>query len=98
MKLDAMQKGRIEDKFGTEAVADDLPVVDQLKQMFGDHTFFVDSDGLNIIEPSPDAGAQIGTMVKLASWNEDRSLLEVHEPEDLSVRVDLSSGGSGSAS
>ena len=93
MKLDATQKGRVEDKFGTEAVADDHPAMGKLKEIFGDHTFFLDANGLNIIEPNPETGAQNGAVVKLASWTEDRTQLQVHEPEVLPVMVDL--GGDG---
>jgi hypothetical protein len=92
MKLDANQKNSIEEQFGTEAVADDHPAMGKLKEVFGDHTFFLDSGGLNIIEPHPDAATSGGAVIKLASWTEDGTQLKVHDPELLPVTVNLGGG------
>jgi hypothetical protein len=89
MKLDTTQKGTVENTFSTEAIEDDHPAMDRLKEVFGDHTFFLDADGLHIIEPNPEAGAQNGAVIKLASWTDDRTQLQAHEPEVLPVMVEL---------
>src|SRR4051812_41674766 len=34
------------------AIPDDNPAIPQLNELFGDHTFFLDSDGLHIVEPA----------------------------------------------
>src|SRR6266705_3457407 len=50
----------------------------------GDHTFFLDRNGLNIVEPAEAAGAaaQSAKVVNLASWSDDDPTgLELHEPE-----------------
>ena len=39
-------------QFEAQALPDDHPVVPQLASMFGDHTFFIDSGGLNVLEPT----------------------------------------------
>lgn len=72
--------------------------MNKLKEAFGDHTFFLDFDGLNIIERGSESGSATGKVVKLASWSQDRSQLQVHEPEVLPVTIDLGGQGPGSES
>lgn len=89
MKLSAAQAKKVEDQFGVETIPDDHPVYPKLAEVFGEHTFVIDSAGLNIVEPNPAPGTTSGTVVRLASWTEDRSSLSVHEPQVLSVVVNL---------
>src|SRR6185437_16118592 len=54
---------------GTIAIPDDNPAVPKLNEAFGDHTFFLDSEGLHIVEPtSRDGKVTEAQVVKLASW------------------------------
>ena len=72
----------------------DHPVIPQLKDLFGEHTFLLDSHGLNIVEPAESAGsaAQSAKVVNVASWTDDsRSGLELHEPETTDVVITLGS-------
>ena len=48
MKLNAAQVERTLKQFDAQALPDDHPVVPELNSLFGDHTFFLDSDGLNV--------------------------------------------------
>jgi len=64
MKLASAMIDRTLDQFEAEALPDNHPVVPQLNQLFGDHTFFLDANGLNIVEPT---GEQTWQVVKLAS-------------------------------
>ncbi|MDR3497389.1 MAG: hypothetical protein P4L82_22580 [Ancalomicrobiaceae bacterium] len=66
-----------------QPVPDDHPVVQQFNILFGDHTFFVDSHGLNIVEPDkPADGMETGRIIRLASWtDETRTKLEKHDPQ-----------------
>ena len=50
MKLTSAQVERTLSQFETQAIPDDHPVVPQLNSLFGEHTFFLDSHGLNIVE------------------------------------------------
>ena len=52
MKLTSAQVERTLGQFEAEAIPDDHPVVPQLNDLFGEHTFFLDSNGLNILEPA----------------------------------------------
>jgi hypothetical protein len=59
--------------------------------MFGNHTFFLDVHGLNVVEPMEDAvdGAQAGTIVN-ANWSDAHlSRLAAHEPQSTEVVVIL---------
>ena len=52
MKLNSAQVERALKQFEAQALPDDHPVVPQLASMFGEHTFFLDSGGLNVLEPT----------------------------------------------
>jgi hypothetical protein len=90
MKLGATMIERTLDQFEAEALPDTHPAVPQLNQLFGDHTFFLDVNGLNIVEP---AGEQTWKVVKLASWKDAaQSSLMPHQPEPTDVVI-LGSNG-----
>jgi hypothetical protein len=94
MKLNATQVKRTLSQFEAEVLPDSHPAVPQLNTLFGDHTFFLDSDGLNVLEPAetPELEGQTGEVVSLASWS-DATLtsLRPHEPEPTGVVIDLES-------
>ena len=93
MKLNAVQLRKIEEQFGVEAIPEEEPVTSDLKEAFGDHTFFLDADGLNIVELKVFPESSIGNVVKVASWSSDeQTKLLRHEPEVLSITVDLEPG------
>ncbi len=76
----------------TVAIPEDSPVVPKLNEIFGDHTFFLDSEGLHVVEPAPsDAGeAAVGQVIKLASWHDaSHSALAAHPPEPTDILVVL---------
>ena len=52
MKLNATQVKRTLSQLDAEVLPDNHPAVPQLNTLFGDHTFFLDSKGLNIVEPT----------------------------------------------
>lgn len=89
MKLNATQQNHVEEQLGIEALPEENPAMPKLKEVFGEHTFFVDADGLNVVEEHPEEENPAGVVIKLASWAEDQSQLRVHEPEVLPVTVDL---------
>src|SRR5262245_51512783 len=92
MKLTSAQVERTLSQFDAEAVPDDHPVVPRLNKLFGEHTFFLAGNGLNIVEPaeSPRADVQSANVVNIASWSDaSRTGLEPHEPETTDVVVML---------
>jgi hypothetical protein len=72
MKLNSTQLDRTLSQFHAEVLPDNHPVVRQLNDLFGDHTFFLDRSGLNVLEPAemPRKEVQAGEIVNLASWSE----------------------------
>ena len=66
-----------------------------MNELFGDHTFFIDSNGLNIVEPTdqPAAGrTQAARIINVADWSDEtQSDLAAHEPEPTDAIVELES-------
>ncbi len=92
MRLNSALVERALSQFDAQAIPDNHPAVSELNRLFGDHTFFLDSDGLSIVEPAepPRPGAAAGQVVKLASWNDaSRTSLAPHEPEQTDVVIVL---------
>lgn len=89
MKLTSAQVKRTLGQIEAQAIPDDHPVIPQLNHLFGEHTFFLDSSGLSIVEivepaGSAEAPVQSAKIVNLASWNDDNGL-EPHEPRSTDV-------------
>jgi hypothetical protein len=100
MKLNSAQVERTLSQFESEAQAipDNHPVVPQLNELFGDHTFILDSKGLNIVEPTadtadaPGAATQEARVVNLANWSDaNLTSLAPHEPEPTGTIIELGS-------
>jgi hypothetical protein len=92
MKLTSAQVEQTLSQFEAQVIPNDHPMVPQLSNLFGDHTFFLDSNGLNIVEPadSSQAGIQAGRIVNLANWRDaNLTSLAPHEPEPTDAIVEL---------
>jgi hypothetical protein len=100
MKLNTAQVARTKSQLNIEALPDDHPLVPKLHQIWGDHTYFIDGNGLNIVEPV-DADAEvpksdIGVVVNLANWTDSNPPnLEAHEPKLTDSTVLLGADGGG---
>lgn len=92
MKLNSALVERTLNQYEAQAIPENHPVVPQLSSLFGDHTFFLNANGLSIVEPTgtTDSGAQTAQVVKVAEWNDaNRTSLIPHEPEPMDVTVVL---------
>ncbi len=97
MKMTAALVERTLNQFESQAIPDDHPSVPQLNEMFGEHTYFLNGNGLHIVEPSEPGqeDAQTGQVIKIAAWHDaERTSLAPHEPEPTDVVVALGSGNS----
>ena len=78
-----------------DVIPDENPVIAKLNDLFGEHTFFLDQHGLNIVEPveAAEPSAECARVVKLANWsNDSRSELKLlHEPAETDIVVTLGS-------
>jgi hypothetical protein len=82
MKLSFGSIDRTLIQFSAQAVPNEHPAVEQFRSNFGDHTFFLDGNGLHIVEPGEPYpnGALTGRVVKLASWTDaSKTSLAPHE-------------------
>jgi hypothetical protein len=103
MKLNTAQVAKTISQLQVEALPEDHPLVPQLNRIFGDHTYFLDGSGLNILEPAaaalevPAASVgEVGVLVNVANWTDSNPpKLEVHEPEPTDTTVALGTDGAG---
>jgi hypothetical protein len=82
MKLSSQDVERTLAQFNAEPVPNDHPVIEDLRNNFGDHTFFLHQNGLHIVEPGEPytEGASTGRVVRLARWTDaSKSSLTPHE-------------------
>jgi hypothetical protein len=95
VKLTSEQIERTLSQFEAKALPNNHPVVPRLTELFGDHTFLLDNNGLNIVEPTAEAsgeGTQAARVVNLANWSDaNLSSLSPHEPEPTDAIVELGS-------
>ncbi|MBR0692581.1 hypothetical protein [Bradyrhizobium lablabi] len=92
MKLNSEQVKRTMTQMEAQVLPDDHPAVAQLNSVFGEHTFFVDTSGLKVLEPAqtPDMEGKTGEIVSLAEWSDPTlTSLRPHEPEPTGVIVVL---------
>jgi hypothetical protein len=82
MKFTSTQISRTLREFEARVIPENHPIIPQLNGLFGEHTFFLDPNGLSILEPV-DAEGQSVRIVNLAYWNDDDAPidLEPHAPE-----------------
>ena len=83
MKLNSTQVKQMLSQFQAEVLPDNHPAVAQLNNLFGEHTFFLDGSGLNILEivGASEDEPKIGEVINLANWNDATfARLRVHEP------------------
>src|SRR5215471_20255350 len=84
MRLNSTQIERTVSQFPAEPIPADHPAVAKLESVFGEHTFFLDGNGLNIVEPLEDDEHDGPSCVVLnvASWSDDSGQsLQPHDPE-----------------
>jgi hypothetical protein len=90
MKLTNDLVQRTVSQFEAQTIPDSHPALPQLSELFGDHTFFLDNNGLHIVEPAEATkrGVQSGRVVKLASWSDaSHTSLSPHRPEATDIVV-----------
>ena len=92
MKLNSALVEQAATQLGTDPVPDQHPAMPQLTQVFGEHTFFADTNGLHILEPCDpgEAGEPRWEVMKVAGWRDaQRTTLSPQQPEPTGVVVVL---------
>jgi len=52
MKLNSAQLEQTLDQMEAQVLPEDHPAMTELTRVFGDHTFFLDENGLKVLEPT----------------------------------------------
>ena len=94
MKMNSAQIEQTLTQFEAEAIPTDHPVIPQLARIFGDHTYFLDGVGLNIVEPveNEQGDDRVGVVVNVATWVDAATAsLQPHDPEATELVVTLES-------
>jgi hypothetical protein len=95
MKLTSAQVRETLNQYEGHLLPNDHQAVPQLNEWFGDHTFFLDSNGLSIVEPLADVPQDTTRMARvicLASWSDANcTKLARHKPEPTDKFVELAS-------
>ena len=92
MKMNTAQIRQTLHQYQAQALPAEHPLVPQLERLFGDHTYFLDGNGLNIVEPVEveQNDGKLGVVVNLANWTDEKAAsLQPHEPESTDLVVDL---------
>jgi hypothetical protein len=93
MKLTSEQVTRTTNQVQVQALPDSHAAVPHLKETYGEHTFLVDNNGLNILEPaddSPPGAVKAAVVISLADWSDDTlTRLIPHEPVPTGETVEL---------
>ena len=101
MKLNTAQLERTVNQLQAQALPDNHPLIPQLNRLYGDHTYFLNGDGLNIVEPADKAlelptkqVSAIGVVFNVAYWTDSNPRkLEAHEPEITENTVSFATDG-----
>lgn len=93
MKISDQEIKEIHEKLGIHPLPEDYADLANLREVFGDQTFYMTADGLHIWEYAGVAGAEGQVMIalKVASWaNEGKTNLSLHKPQltDVTVKID----------
>jgi hypothetical protein len=97
MKLKTALVEQTVDQLGVEPIPEQHPALPQLNQVFGEHTFFLDTSGLHIVEPGEpaDSGEPTGEVLTIARWSDaNRTSLAPQQPEPTGTVVVFASDDS----
>src|SRR5215469_11738795 len=81
MRLNEAQVQKTLSQMDAHVLPEDHPVAAQLADLFGDHTFFLDQNGLKVLEPT-ESETETGEVVSLADWADSTlTRLTPHAPD-----------------
>ena len=89
MKLTDSQAATAREVLGADPIPADHPVAAQLSETFGDHSFYLDNNGLLVFEPVSDEPDK-SCLFLIAAWtDEDRKQLGGIQPQATNIVLDL---------
>jgi hypothetical protein len=88
MKLTTPQIEQVASQLEARPVPENSSMAPDLERYFGEHTFFLDNNGLHVLQPAEPADS--GQLVRVASWTDSHhTALTPHEPEATDVIIHL---------
>jgi hypothetical protein len=91
MKLTSPRSAHAAHQIDAWVVPEDHPANQSLSETFGEHTFFLDGEGLSVVEPrgrTADGAVELARVVRLAAWvDEERTGLAPHTPQETEFLV-----------
>ena len=92
MKLNSNQIAAVKQDLSADPLEEENPAMASLRQAFGDHTFYVGSEGLFVVEPVEDDAhpGEPAQLVLVAAWtDEEKKALQPVPPQQTAKIVDL---------
>jgi len=92
MRLSQARVEQALSQFEAHVLPDDHPSMARIKGLWGDHTYFLAPNGLNIVEPieSGDSGVEVAAVINLADWSDGTGTsLSAHDPQSTEVLVEF---------
>ncbi len=100
MKLTTDQTAAVQRQTGADPLPEDNPTMGQLREIFGEHTFYVAEQGLVVPETTPEPAApeaaadvaEDGSVefMLVAVWaGEDKQSLQPIEPQPTGIKLEL---------
>jgi hypothetical protein len=92
MRLSQARVEQTLNQFEAHVIPESHPSMPTIRNLWGDHTYFLAVNGLNIVEPLDrrDSGIEVGTVVNLANWSDaNATTLAPHEPEPTEIVVEF---------
>lgn len=95
MKLTEDQVTKVRDQTGLDPYPEDHPSAEALKEHLGEHTFYLDPNGLYVWEEiqAADAGGRSLAAIQLGEWHEKEDdgqrVIRLVEPKPTEAVVDL---------
>ena len=89
MKLTQAQAETAKETLGADPIPADHPVAQQLEQTFGEHSFYLDNNGLLVFEPTEEDPEKAGLFLIAAWTDENRKELGGIQPQPTNIVLDL---------
>ena len=91
MRLSNVQVRDVLNQMQARVVPADHPLVPQLEQIFGPHTFFLKEEGLHVVErggtPSPEGDPAF--VVKVANWADEKHTTLAPQRFEVAAAIDI---------
>ena len=93
MRLSNSQARDVMNQARAEVLPADHPIMPQLEQVFGLHTFFLKTEGLHVVERggADSPGADPAFLVKIAGWADEKHTVLAPQRYEVAGAVDIGS-------